>query len=113
MADECALPGDYRKFLAIVRGGYAFMGAAHSQGWRTAGRADGPEQVRVVGERLGLDTSVRGKLEPLHAKMTKLPDRGWLHVRNCACGAVTGGPQRELSCVKKNNDTVEGPDSLV
>ncbi|MEU9900717.1 hypothetical protein ACIBCS_36330 [Streptomyces phaeochromogenes] len=43
--------------------------------------ADGPVQVRAVGERLGLDASVRGKLEPLRAKMTKLADRGWLHKR--------------------------------
>ncbi|WP_338897724.1 hypothetical protein WBG99_20735 [Streptomyces sp. TG1A-60] len=62
-ADEGALPGDYRKILAIVR------------------EADGPVQVRVVGERLGLNTSVRGKLEPLRAKVTKLADRGWLHKR--------------------------------
>ncbi|MER6378366.1 hypothetical protein ABT255_61650 [Streptomyces mirabilis] len=62
-ADEAALPGDYRRILAIVR------------------EADGPVQVREVGERLGLDASVRGKLEPLRAKMTKLADRGWLHKR--------------------------------
>lgn len=62
-ADEGALPGDYRKILAIVR------------------EADGPVQVRAVGERLGLDASVRGKLEHLRAKMTKLADRGWLHKR--------------------------------
>ncbi|MFD8135171.1 hypothetical protein [Streptomyces mirabilis] len=61
--DEGALPGDYRRILAIVR------------------EADGPVQVRAVGERLGLDTAVRGKLEPLGAKMTKLADRGWLHKR--------------------------------
>ncbi|WP_406502223.1 hypothetical protein [Streptomyces sp. NBC_00500] len=61
--DEGALPGDYRKILAIVR------------------EPDGPVQVRAVGERLGLDASVRGKLEPLRAKMTKLADRGWLHKR--------------------------------
>ncbi|MEU6256953.1 hypothetical protein [Streptomyces sp. NPDC047043] len=62
-ADEGALPGDYRKILAIVR------------------EADGPVQGRAVGERLGLDASVRGKLEPLRAKITKLADRGWLHKR--------------------------------
>ncbi|MEV1086109.1 hypothetical protein AB0I98_49305 [Streptomyces sp. NPDC050211] len=39
-ADEGALPGDYRKILAIVR------------------EADGPVQVRAVGERMGLDASV-------------------------------------------------------
>ncbi|MGI5138380.1 MULTISPECIES: hypothetical protein [unclassified Streptomyces] len=52
-----------REILAIVR------------------EADGPVQVRAVGERLGLDASVRGKLEPLRAKMVKLADRGWLHKR--------------------------------
>ncbi len=63
VTDEGALPGVYRRILAIVR------------------EADGPVQVRAVGERLGLDASVRGKLEPLRAKMTKLADRGWLHKR--------------------------------
>ncbi|WP_328688331.1 hypothetical protein OHA74_52095 [Streptomyces phaeochromogenes] len=62
-AEEGALPGDYRRILVIVR------------------EADGPVQVRAVGERLGLNASVRGKLEPLRAKMTKLADRGWLHKR--------------------------------
>ena len=62
-ADEGALPGAYRKILTIVR------------------EADGPVQVRAVGELLGLDASVRGKLEPLRAKMTRLADRGWLHKR--------------------------------
>ncbi|MDO0938922.1 hypothetical protein QQY66_47110 [Streptomyces sp. DG2A-72] len=61
--NEGALPGDSRRILAIVR------------------EADGPVQVRAVGERLGLNTSVRGKLEPLRAKMTKLADRGRLHKR--------------------------------
>ncbi|WP_327348285.1 hypothetical protein [Streptomyces europaeiscabiei] len=61
--DEVALPGDYRRILAIVR------------------EADGPVQVRAVGEELGLEVAVRGKLEPLRAKMTKLADRGWLHKR--------------------------------
>lgn len=61
--DETALPGDYRQILSIVRA------------------ADGPVQVRTVGEELGLEVAVRGKLEPLRAKMTKLADRGWLHKR--------------------------------
>ncbi|MFJ3779832.1 hypothetical protein ACIPX0_50070 [Streptomyces sp. NPDC090075] len=66
-ADEGGLPGDYRKILAIVR------------------EADGPVQVRAVGERLGLDASVHGKLEPLLAKMTKVAARGRLH------SGATGG----------------------
>jgi hypothetical protein len=57
-ADEGALPGDCRRILAIVR------------------EADGPVQVRAVGERLGLDASVRGEPEPLRAKTTKLAVRG-------------------------------------
>ncbi|MFF3058609.1 hypothetical protein [Streptomyces sp. NPDC057909] len=61
--DEAAPPDDYRTILAIVRD------------------ADGPVQVRAVGERLGLDTLARGKLEPLRAKTTKLADRGPLPKR--------------------------------
>lgn len=49
--------------------------------------ADGPVQVRAVGERLGLDASVRGKLEPLRAKMTKLAD-----VAGCTNGPTGGSP---------------------
>ncbi|MGW3952967.1 hypothetical protein ACWEKM_19060 [Streptomyces sp. NPDC004752] len=60
-ADEGTLPDGYRKILAILR------------------EADGPAQVRAVGERLGLDASVHGRLKPLRAKMPKLADRGWLH----------------------------------
>lgn len=37
--------------------------------------ADGPVRVRAVGERLGLDASVRGRLGPLRARMTQLADR--------------------------------------
>lgn len=61
--DETALPDDYRRILQIVR------------------VADGPVPVRAVGEELGLEVAVRGKLEPLRAKLTKLADRGWLHKR--------------------------------
>ncbi|MET7486769.1 hypothetical protein [Streptomyces sp. NPDC005538] len=57
------MPGDHREISAIAR------------------EADGPLRVRAVGERLGLDASVRGKPEPLRAKMTKLADRGRLHER--------------------------------
>ncbi|MFC9916758.1 hypothetical protein [Streptomyces sp. NPDC127197] len=38
-------------------------------------------RVRAVGEELGLEAVVRGKLEPLRAKLTKLADRGWLYKR--------------------------------
>ncbi len=60
--DEFALPGDYRRILSIVRA------------------SAGPVQVRAVGEELGLEV-VRGKLEPLRAKLVKLADRDWLRKR--------------------------------
>ncbi|UKY54901.1 hypothetical protein [Streptomyces inhibens] len=60
---ESALPADYQRILAAVR------------------QASGPVATRAVGEALGLDTGVRGKLEPLRGKLTKLADRGWLHKR--------------------------------
>lgn len=34
--------------------------------------------TRNVGEALGLDTEVRGAMEPLRGKLTKLADRGRL-----------------------------------
>ncbi|MER6210966.1 hypothetical protein [Streptomyces sp. NPDC001642] len=58
--DETALPGDYRRVLVIVRA------------------VGGPVQVRTVGEEVGLQVEVRGKLEPLRAKLVKLADCGWL-----------------------------------
>jgi hypothetical protein len=61
--DEAALPAGYRRILQIVRA------------------SGGPVQVKAVGEELGLEVAVRGKLEPLRVKMTKLADRGWLHKR--------------------------------
>ncbi|MFC9133455.1 hypothetical protein ACFT4A_42345 [Streptomyces sp. NPDC057099] len=60
---ETVLPPEYQRILAAVRD------------------AGGPVTVRQVGEAIGLDTGVRGKLEPLRGKLTKLADRGWLHKR--------------------------------
>lgn len=57
---EDALPPDYRRILAIVRG------------------AGGPVAVKQVGEELGLEVAVRGKLEPLRGKLSKLAGRDWL-----------------------------------
>jgi hypothetical protein len=59
-AAETALPGDYQKILALVR------------------QAGGPVMTKEVGAALGLDSGMRGKLEPLRGKLTKLADRGWL-----------------------------------
>ncbi|WP_344317895.1 hypothetical protein [Streptomyces javensis] len=50
--DEAALPADHRRILAIVRA------------------VGGAVQVKSVGEEWGLEVGVRGKLEPLRAKMT-------------------------------------------
>ncbi len=60
---DTALPPEYQRILAAVRD------------------AGGPVTVRQIGDALGLDTGVRGKLEPLRGKLTKLADRGWLHKR--------------------------------
>jgi hypothetical protein len=48
------LPPDYQRILAVVR--------------QTAG----PVMARQVGEMLGVDISVRAKLEPLRAKLVRL-----------------------------------------
>ncbi|MFI6123344.1 hypothetical protein ACIBCU_26805 [Streptomyces sp. NPDC051064] len=61
--EQSALPQDYQRILAVVR------------------QAGGPITVRATGETLGVDVTVKGKLEPLRGKMTKLADRGWLHKR--------------------------------
>ena len=57
---ESVLPPEYQRIWAAVR------------------QAGAPVATRAVGEELGLDTGVRGKLEPLRGKLTKLADRGWL-----------------------------------
>jgi hypothetical protein len=58
--EDTALPADYQRILALVRA----AGAAVA--------------TRQVGEGLGMDTEVRGKLEPLRGKLSELADRGWL-----------------------------------
>ncbi|WP_333738843.1 hypothetical protein [Streptomyces sp. IBSBF 2806] len=51
------LPPDYQRILAAVR------------------QAAGPVMARRVGEMLGVDVTVRAKLEPLRGRLV---DRGWL-----------------------------------
>ncbi|MFD7853494.1 hypothetical protein ACFV6B_04250 [Streptomyces microflavus] len=58
--EESLLPPDYQRILATVR------------------QAAGPVMARQVGELLGVDVSVRAKLEPLRGKLVRLVDRGWL-----------------------------------
>ncbi|WTP28481.1 hypothetical protein OG975_45940 [Streptomyces sp. NBC_00203] len=60
---ESALPAEYQRILAAVRA------------------AGSPVATRQIGEALGVDTGVRGKLEPLRGKLTKPADRGRLHKR--------------------------------
>lgn len=59
-AEETMLPPDYQRILAAVR------------------QVAGPVMARKVGEMLGVDVSVRSKLEPLRGKLVRLTDRGWL-----------------------------------
>jgi hypothetical protein len=57
---ETMLPPDYQRILNVVR------------------EAGGPVTARQVGETLGVDVSVKSKLEPLRGKLIRLTDRGWL-----------------------------------
>ncbi|MDX3644974.1 hypothetical protein [Streptomyces sp. MB09-02B] len=57
---EGALPSDYRRMLAAVR------------------RGAGSVMARRVGEMLGVDISVRARLEPPRGKLVRLADRGRL-----------------------------------
>ncbi|MER7468341.1 hypothetical protein [Streptomyces sp. NPDC097981] len=58
--EETMLPPDYQRILAAVR------------------QAAGPVMARQVGEILGVDVTVRSKLEPLRGRLVRLVDRGWL-----------------------------------
>lgn len=58
--EESLLPPDYQRILATVR------------------QAAGPVMAQQVGELLGVDVSVRARLEPLRGKLVRLVDRGWL-----------------------------------
>ncbi|MFH9118386.1 hypothetical protein [Streptomyces globisporus] len=58
--EEDSLPWDYQRILAAVR------------------HAAGPVMAREVGEAVGVDISVKAKLEPLRSKLIRLVDRGWL-----------------------------------
>ena len=58
--EETMFPPDYQRILAVVR------------------EAVGPLMARQVGEVLGVDVSVRARLEPLRGKLVRLADRGWL-----------------------------------
>lgn len=59
-AEETVLPPDYLRILAAVC------------------QATGPVMAHEVGDLVGVDVSVRSKLEPLRSKLVRLADRGWL-----------------------------------
>ncbi|MEU9000432.1 hypothetical protein [Streptomyces sp. NPDC048551] len=58
--EEASLPPDYQRIITAVR------------------QAAGPVMAREVGEAVGVDISVKSKLEPLRGKLVRLVDRGWL-----------------------------------
>ncbi|MEU3353095.1 hypothetical protein [Streptomyces sp. NPDC037389] len=58
--EETMLPPDYQRILAVVR------------------EAAGPVMARQVGEVLGVDVSVRARLEPSRGKLVRPADRGLL-----------------------------------
>ncbi|MFF3129678.1 hypothetical protein ACFVRD_47670 [Streptomyces sp. NPDC057908] len=58
--EETMLPPDYQRILAAVR------------------QAAGQVMARQVGEMLGVDVTLRSKLEPLRGRLVRLVDRGWL-----------------------------------
>jgi hypothetical protein len=58
--EEAALPPDYQRIHATVR------------------QATRPVMARQVGEVVGVDVSVRAKLEPLRGRLVRLTDRDWL-----------------------------------
>jgi hypothetical protein len=58
--EENMLPPDYQRILTAVR------------------QAAGPVMARQGGEMLGVDVSMRAKLEPLRGKLVRLVDRSWL-----------------------------------
>ncbi|MEU0234862.1 MULTISPECIES: hypothetical protein [unclassified Streptomyces] len=58
--EEDSLPWGYQRTLAAVR------------------QAAGPVMAREVDEAVGVDVSVKAKLEPLRSKLIRLVDRGWL-----------------------------------
>ncbi|WP_432068980.1 hypothetical protein [Streptomyces sp. C10-9-1] len=58
--EEDSLPPDYQRIITAVR------------------QAAGPVMAREVGEAVGVDISVKSKLEPLRSKLVRLVDRGWL-----------------------------------
>ncbi|MER6408293.1 hypothetical protein ABT269_33380 [Streptomyces viridosporus] len=58
--EEGALPWDYQRIIAAVR------------------QAAGPVMAREVGEAVGVNVSVKAKLEPRRSNLVRLVDRGWL-----------------------------------
>ncbi|WP_438296347.1 hypothetical protein [Streptomyces sp. HUAS TT7] len=62
-AGEAILPPDYQRLMKTVRD------------------AGGPVRVKDVGVGLDFEVEVKGRLEPLRGKLSKLAGRGWLRKR--------------------------------
>ncbi|MFH9294477.1 hypothetical protein [Streptomyces sp. NPDC017520] len=58
-AGEGMLPPDYQRIIAAVR------------------QAAGPVMAREVGEVVGVDVSVKARLEPPRSRLVGRVDRGW------------------------------------
>ncbi|WP_381568716.1 transposase family protein [Streptomyces eurythermus] len=109
--DETMLPPDYQRILGVVR------------------QAAGPVMARQLGDALGIDVSVRSKLEPLRGKLVRLVDCGRLRklpdgrftTRLCPApppGTVRRGRNRGVAggrwnCVTKTKKHAEDPCPLV
>src|SRR4051812_36032021 len=104
-------------------GGFAPIIAAVRQ-------AAGPVMAREVGEVVGVDVSVRAKLEPLRSKLVRLVDRGWLRklpdgrfttrlgpaalpLRAARHGRNRGAPGGRWNCVTNTKELAEDSGPLV
>ncbi|MFJ4716736.1 Gfo/Idh/MocA family protein [Streptomyces sp. NPDC088785] len=116
-----AVPGDPKPVLGVGMVGYAFMGAAHSQGWRTAGRVfdlpltprlaavcgrDG-QAVRTAADRLGwaaAETDWRALIERDDVDLVDVCTPGDSHAE-IAIAALEAG--KHVLCEKPLANSVE------
>lgn len=90
--DEAALPGDYRKILAIVRA------------------ADGPVQAKGVGEELGPEMTARGRLEPLIRSLLREYYPAALEAWRHKAGGLTRSDAPLRHCGRAQDIRGSGPD---
>ncbi|WP_436739698.1 Gfo/Idh/MocA family protein [Streptomyces sp. BBFR102] len=124
-AGRPAPPGTPRLGVGMV--GYAFMGAAHSQGWRTAGRVfdlplqphlaavcgRDPEAVRTAAAKLGWDaaeTDWRALIAREDVQLVDICTPGDSHAQ-IAVAALEAG--KHVLCEKPLANTVEEAEAMV